>query len=612
MASPTAELIRPATRAVVHRELRLLVELPPRHRVFFSNLRDTLLRRDVPRGILRYPRAAFWPDVFVERRVPWGRMRQSVLGHIFFVVAIYGLTTAWLTDQSLHPRVQLHRITTYDISEYLPPLDTGSEPAPKPRKGQPRLAKQKIISLQPNADNREQTIITPPNVKLPTNLPLPNIVAWTATPSVPTALANRQLSDIRLPNHTSIIAPAPDPIQRDLSQMRISPDTNVIAPPPEAKALQPTQKLNVEANVIAPPPSLDLAKLQQRRMNAPTPSVIEPPPDSNISRNLGQMNVGHLSATVAEPKLEVLEQQVRFIPGPSASGRRRAAAGGSESMAPPMNPVTAGGSGGQDAGQLIALNLNPVIPTGPINVPPGRRSGEFSAGPQGRPDAPGTPEIKGGGAGAGGSGSGVSGPGKGTSKDLPSGIVIGDAPGAPPPGSAVVAGAPKSNKEETVLASARPPHVGEIPRDRRSSSLPDGPKIEERVFGTRRIYTLSLNMPNLVSAGGSWIIRFAEISDDHSGKPLSAPVATAKVDPAYPADLIRNGVEGTVLLYAVIHKDGTVGEVRVLRGVQSRLDENARIAMSRWKFRPGTKNGEAVDLEAVVQIPFKVPQLRPY
>jgi hypothetical protein len=42
----------------------------------------------------------------------------------------------------------------------------------------------------------------------------------------------------------------------------------------------------------------------------------------------------------------------------------------------------------------------------------------------------------------------------------------------------------------------------------------------------------------------------------------------------------------------------------VLRSLDSRLDENARLALSRWRFRPGTKNGAAVDLEAVVQIPF--------
>jgi TonB family protein len=59
----------------------------------------------------------------------------------------------------------------------------------------------------------------------------------------------------------------------------------------------------------------------------------------------------------------------------------------------------------------------------------------------------------------------------------------------------------------------------------------------------------------------------------------------------------------------VIHSDGSVGDVRVLRGVDERLDENARVALMRWRFRPATKNGSAVDLEAVVQIPFQARKL---
>jgi len=73
-----------------------------------------------------------------------------------------------------------------------------------------------------------------------------------------------------------------------------------------------------------------------------------------------------------------------------------------------------------------------------------------------------------------------------------------------------------------------------------------------------------------------------------------------------PSDLMQARVEGRVILYAVIHADGTVGEVRVLQSLDDRLDENAKKAIARWHFRPATKNGNPVDLEAVVQIPFAV------
>ena len=382
-----------------------------------------------------------------------------------------------------------------------------------------------------------------------------------------------------------VIAPAPDPMQRNMSQMK-APD---LAP-----------------KIIEPPPE---AKLNPRAISAPAPSIIEPPPSANVVSNIGSMNVGKLTATVAAPKLEVAEQKVITLqPGGAVHGA--SGSNGGASAAPPIAPV-GGIPGTANTGQLIALNLHPAIPNGPIAVPPGRRAGEFAAGPEGTADAPGTPDVKAGGNGPGGNGTGPAGAGKGSS-NLPAGITIGNAPNAPPPGSVVVGGDPKprdtSKDKEILMAAARPPRVGEIPRTSSTANAP-APKIEDRVFGAKQIYTLALNTPNLSSTGGSWIIRFAQLDEDHIQAPLSAPVATRTVDPAYPADLIRDGYEGVVVLYAIIHKDGTVGEVRILRSLQGRLDENARLALSRWKFRPGTKNGQAVDLEAVVQIPFKASRI---
>jgi TonB family protein len=242
----------------------------------------------------------------------------------------------------------------------------------------------------------------------------------------------------------------------------------------------------------------------------------------------------------------------------------------------------------------------------PIRVPPGRRSGEFAAGPEGKPDAPGTPNLE------ASKDAPALNSGKGRA-DLPAGIVIGNAPGAPAVGSSVVAGTPRKspdNAKAVFAAALRTPRVGQVPPYVSSSNdLPGAPRLEDKVFNGKKSYSMALNMPNLTSAGGSWIIRFAQLDDDATAGELSAPVAMTKVDPAYPAELMHDGIEGTVVLYAVIHKDGSVGEVRVLRGLHGKLDENARLALLRWKFRPGTKNGQAVDLEAVVQIPYKTKRL---
>ncbi len=168
-----------------------------------------------------------------------------------------------------------------------------------------------------------------------------------------------------------------------------------------------------------------------------------------------------------------------------------------------------------------------------------------------------------------------------------------------------------------LAASVNPPRVTSAPS--RPLQPGDSAKLSEAeraVFGSRKFYSVSLNMPNLNSAGGSWVIRFAELNHDsgrhgssNSDAPpadeLSQPMATRKVDPKYPLQLMRENVSGTVILYAVIHADGTVGSVRVLRGVDDRIDQFASQAIAQWQFQPATKNGAAVDVEATFQIPFR-------
>jgi TonB family protein len=159
-----------------------------------------------------------------------------------------------------------------------------------------------------------------------------------------------------------------------------------------------------------------------------------------------------------------------------------------------------------------------------------------------------------------------------------------------------------------LMANVAPPRVSKVPA--RSLQPETDRKLSEperSVFGSRRFYALTLNMPNLNSAGGSWVIRFAELKQNSSADPggLSAPAATRKVDPAYPIELMRQNVTGIVILYAVIHADGSVGNVRVLRGVDDRLDQFASEALARWQFDPASKNGSPIDVEATFQIPFR-------
>jgi TonB family protein len=119
-------------------------------------------------------------------------------------------------------------------------------------------------------------------------------------------------------------------------------------------------------------------------------------------------------------------------------------------------------------------------------------------------------------------------------------------------------------------------------------------------------------MPNLTSASGSWVLNFAELDEMDalsraalSGSDVAGPVPLRKVDPKYPPELRTAHVEGEVILYAIIRKDGTVDSIQLVHSVDTQLDANAMEALAQWKFQPAEKRGEPIDLEAVVHIPFR-------
>ena len=149
---------------------------------------------------------------------------------------------------------------------------------------------------------------------------------------------------------------------------------------------------------------------------------------------------------------------------------------------------------------------------------------------------------------------------------------------------------------------------GATPGARAASPVSDDKitDVDRKVFGGKRVYGMTLNMPNLNSSTGSWVIKFAELDGGRKEGELLEPVATEKSDPGYPLELIRANVHGMVTLYAVIHSDGKVGDIRVLNSPDDRLDSYAAKALARWKFVPAERAGKPVALEAVVEIPFRV------
>jgi TonB family protein len=541
-------------------EPRFVVDLEPWTKAFLRNLSD-LFRAPEPELELLSPPGDFWEDVFVAPHLPWRRLLESAAYHIAIIAMVFGTAQFWppshihINDRA---RFSSRDVVYFSPSEYLPALDTRRARTSFSKHGAPEHAPQAIISVPLEPDNRTQTIVVPPRLKLTQDVAMPNIVALPGKqPAVPLAATARLAADVRLP----------------------ALPTSVVAPAPRVNATG-TQSPSLSHAVIAPPPVVQAALIQR----------------------LGDINIGHAKVVSPAPELSVIEQH-------TLARDPVALATSGPNVVPPAPSL--GGTVTSSGGRLIALGIHPVTPAAPPDPPPGNRSGTFAATPEGKSGAPGTPDISANAHVPGGGGEKATGS---DAKDIPPGLFVGPSPNAAKnsPASAAQGGSTNGrgsralSDDARLMAKATPPRVTAVPQSVTSESSTHYPtELEKKVFGDRKFYSMTLNMPNLNSAGGSWIIRFAELKDDSAHGDLVAPLATRKVDPGYPAELMRSNVQGTVTLYAVIRSDGSVGEIRILRGVDERLDEYARAALSRWHFTPATKNGYAVDLEALVLIPFR-------
>jgi protein TonB len=87
------------------------------------------------------------------------------------------------------------------------------------------------------------------------------------------------------------------------------------------------------------------------------------------------------------------------------------------------------------------------------------------------------------------------------------------------------------------------------------------------------------------------------------GGPLTRPVRIAGADPAHPENVSAT-ITGSVILEVVINRDGTLGEIKVLRGLPLGYTKIAVEAVRSWRFQPATYEGQPVDAIYVLSVHF--------
>lgn len=96
--------------------------------------------------------------------------------------------------------------------------------------------------------------------------------------------------------------------------------------------------------------------------------------------------------------------------------------------------------------------------------------------------------------------------------------------------------------------------------------------------------------------------------DMKKDKAVKRPTLLLKVEPDYTPEAAKAKLTGAVMLQLVVDSEGHPRDIHVLRRVGLGLDEAAVAAVSLWRFRPGTREGDPANVRVTVSVNFVLLQ----
>ena len=391
----------------------------------------------------------------------------------------------------------------------------------------------------------------------------------------------------KLPDVSPTAAPKrAQPPRADLKASQRIVAASAEARPARQFVWQPAPKLELHTDLQSPnvlavrvvrpeaPPAPPKPKLFVPPPDAPPPTadapVLAAPPEIRAARNLnGAAKVPGTQPLKAPPR--------EFVPPPAG---RRVDQPTPALPALPDVPAVAAAANPTPAVSMAIVGLSPAAHA-PAPPPEGSRNATFAAGPQ--------PRTTG----------GTDAPADAAMLTLPGLFIHSGDPDTKPTLMARASPTSEANLRAAVrgsLPAASIPHAAAL----RLSAPPDP------LFNGRDTYAVAVQMPNITSFSGSWMIWFAGRDEPTAGASLTPPVPIRKVDPKYFPAAMADRIEGSVRLAAVIRKTGRVDSVILLQHLDERLDQSAQEALEKWEFEPAQRNGQPMDVDAIVEIPFRL------
>lgn len=349
-------------------------------------------------------------------------------------------------------------------------------------------------------------------------------------------------------------------------------------PPPDPKPLPKADgaKAN-QANLSPPTPDADVNRAQDN----PAPAIEVPKPRKAFVPPAPSKQPARLPMSVADNELPVPDASITGPPStrmalPDGIGTAAMSKGAPPPSNAPPGPANNVGNAQTD---IAIAGLHPSDKlNGPL--PDGARPGQFSRAPVvGEP---------------------ATGP-VGTGLAVPDLTIRED--------HSKTADAPRvtQNRKAVLYADklrGLPISTLSVPLRPASRTIPVA--IDARFRG-RNVYTMVVPIENFAPYSGDWILWFAERQTQAGDTPfVRAPVPLRKFESVEPV-LPGAHTELRVQLAAVIARDGKIDNVVLLKSMSPVLEQAVRQDMAAWEFKPATRDGVAVDVDVVLEIPYSLP-----
>jgi TonB family protein len=279
--------------------------------------------------------------------------------------------------------------------------------------------------------------------------------------------------------------------------------------------------------------------------------------------------------------------------------------------------VTNGGTTGEAA--LLSIGVDPAATMSQLSLPPGNRLGEFSISEGGAgPGSPGGTPTASLGAGTGGGAGGAGDPSIG----LGAGAIGGGGGEAALPGNVSINGSKSVDGNIGRLDPAFVPDmvypvlsalkVRKNPLVISVGARGGGGLDTYGALKCGKIYTIFLPMPR-----ANWTMLFCHESGSGANTVSSSPSPIIQLesgivppDPDLDSrfDFKRLPVSADkkskmIVLKGTLQEDGSVADLKIYQSILPAMDDAARDAFSRWKFKPAMREGKPLAVQILVGIP---------